>query len=115
MDNEGVPGLVASVEYDNSAHPAGEGEEPNLVASLAADGSGAHYPVLDIDHPCRLVETSPGKFHLYIDVAVGSEKYLDMLRAMSAAGVLEPGWVAAAEREGATLVRLRPQDKRREP
>lgn len=56
----------------------------NVVSSIARGDSprawsSTHYPVIDIDHPCVLLESSPGKFHLYIDEAVPRRHYFAML------------------------------------
>ena len=87
--------------------------EANLVSSHAAGEPGMHLPAIDIDHPCRLVETSPGKYHLYIDKAVSWDAYRGVLHAMAIAGIVEPGFASIADVNGATFLRLRPAEKRR--
>lgn len=77
------------------------------VTSEAVDREGVHYPVIDIDHPCTLIEsTTPGHFHLYIDKALPWEAYLELLDVMSRFGIVERGYYYAAERRGYTAVRL---------
>lgn len=80
-------------------------EQANLVTS--ATGSGDyHLPVLDLDVPHTLVPSStPGHAHLYLDVAVPWDKYVRVLDAMAAAGLLEYGYVEASKNKGATMVR----------
>lgn len=82
----------------------------NLISSEIADHDDPfnplHAPAIDIDHPCRLVESStPGHFHLYIDVPMAFDQYVALLTMMVHAGIVEPGYLAAAERRGATFVR----------
>lgn len=64
-----------------------------------------HKPVIDIDLPCRLVESSPGRFHLYIDTRVPRTPYFAMLHAMAAAGVVESGYAFASKLRGYSAVR----------
>lgn len=98
--------------YVVDAKPVDEAEKANLIASKMDDGR--HLPTLDVDWPARVVETSPGKSHLFIDVPMSWESYLELLEVMTRVGILEAGWVEASKREGATVVRLRPYEKRRE-
>lgn len=66
-----------------------------------------HAPVIDIDLPCQLVPSStPGHHHLYIDVAVPWDRYVAVLEAMAAAGIVQPGYVEACKSRGFTSVRL---------
>ena len=65
-----------------------------------------HTPVLDIDVPCELVRSTNGHAHLYIDVAVPWDAYLDLLHSLVNCGILEPGYVGASEARGFTAVRL---------
>jgi hypothetical protein len=65
-----------------------------------------HLPVIDIDHPCRLVESStPGHFHLYIDVPMKGVVFFDLLRALADAGVVEEGYARVSEERGEAFVR----------
>lgn len=66
-----------------------------------------HKVVVDIDMPARLVPSStPGHFHLYIDHEMTWRQYVQLLDALVEAGIVEPGYVKAAERRGFTAVRL---------
>jgi hypothetical protein len=66
-----------------------------------------HKVVLDIDMPAVLVPSStPGHFHLLIDHELMWTDYVILLRALVRAGLVEPGYVKAAERRGFTAVRL---------
>lgn len=95
--------------------------EANLVSSELYNLEGTEpgcfqKPVIDIDLPCRLVESStPGHFHLYIDSLVDKEKYFAMLDAMAAAGVVEKFYAEAARLRGATFVRVPWVKKSSEP
>lgn len=79
-------------------------EEANIITSLGPDGM--HYPVIDLDVPCELRESSPGKFHLFIDAPVGEADYFNMLWAMVGAGLVETGFVSASASRGYTAARL---------
>jgi hypothetical protein len=68
-------------------------------------GPRPHYPVIDIDHPCHLVESSPGRFHLYIDVLVPDNAYWPMISAMAEAGIVEKAYDSASFERGYTAVR----------
>ena len=87
-----------------------------VLTSIVADempevrpltGYPMHRPVLDLDFPAQLIPSStPGHFHLYLDVKIPWRKYMKMLKAMEKAGVLEPGYVRAAHDRGFSGVRL---------
>lgn len=79
----------------------------NLIGSLTK--TGLHAPVLDIDYPARLVPSStPGHFHLYLDVEIPWHRYALALWALSVAGLIEPGFFRAAMARKLTFARLRP-------
>lgn len=83
--------------------------EANLISSrivTAPDEPDLHAPVIDIDVPCRLVESSTrGHHHLYIDKMMTWDQYRYMLRSMASAGVVEWGFYNAAVLKKHTLVR----------
>lgn len=88
-------------------------DEADVVSSAFKNGVGTesdrHAVVLDIDHPCYLVKSStPGHFHLYIDVPGGIEwqGYQHLLGALADAGVIEDGYYRAGVERRATMVRL---------
>jgi hypothetical protein len=109
-------------EYGDSPELVTELAEANLVTSEmigyrgletpltwleGPDGPTMHRLVIDIDHRVKVVEsTTPGHFHLYIDVPMSWDRALGVLTAMADAGVVEPGYVAASEARGYTAVRL---------
>jgi hypothetical protein len=83
---------------------AGPGQQADLVCSDT--GRGHHKPVIDIDMPCRLVEShTPGHFHLYIDHEMGRVEYWTLLEALAKAGIVETGYVLASKRRGYSAVR----------
>lgn len=55
-----------------------------------------HMPVLDIDAPCRVVQSSPGRSHVYIDVPMTWRQYRRLLKALVRAGVVEKEWAKLA-------------------
>lgn len=82
--------------------------EANLISSEGTlfEEDEFHYPVIDLDIPCRLIPSStPGHFHLYIDHPVPQDKYLAMIQAMADAGVVQQFYAEAAKLRGATFVR----------
>jgi hypothetical protein len=82
-------------------------------ATTFADGlmqqvqDGWHTVMIDVDHACRLVRSStPGHYHLYIDVAMPWWRYRRLLRALKNCGIIEPGYYSASVARKATHVRL---------
>lgn len=77
----------------------------NVVTSLCPDGT--HRPVLDLDFGAHLTPSStPGHHHLFLDRAIPTEKYLNLLDALAEAGVIEHGYAEASRRRGFSAVRL---------
>lgn len=105
-----------STEYDGNDH---EGvvdlDQANLITSMVAAGGlsrlggpfATHKVVVDVDLPVSVIASStPGHFHLFIDKAMDWTTYLALLGALTAAGIVEPGYLSAAEQRGHTAVRL---------
>lgn len=81
-----------------------EKEAANLVGSLCGDGY--HRPCLDIDFPARLVPSStPGHYHLYLEVPMTTEKYLDLIDALAIAGVVSPRYAGFCRQRGGSFCR----------
>lgn len=88
--------------------------EADIVTSMMRTdklGFSAYRPthtfVVDLDTPATLVPSStPGHSHLYIDTPMTWDRYLAVLEAMAAAGILERGYVGASKARGFTAVRL---------
>lgn len=79
------------------------------VVSSRRNSDGKHVVVLDIDHPTWLVEsTTPGHFHLYINVPDGIKwpAYKNLIHALADAGVIDRGYMQASLQRGATMVPL---------
>jgi len=82
-------------------------DKAQVITSMVAGESGNHKVILDIDLPAQLIpSTTPGHFHLYIDVEVPEPEYVNMLEAMAKAGVIEKGYYGASKERGFTAVRL---------
>lgn len=85
--------ITSIVDRDRLSHLGGE--------------FATHKMVVDIDLPCVLVESStPGHFHLIVDQEMGWTVYVKALEALVLAGIVEPGYLAAAIERGHTAVRL---------
>lgn len=79
-------------------------ESAELVCSDVTDM--IHMPVIDIDFPCRLVESgTPGHFHLYIDKQMSQFDYFNMIKAMCDAGVVQWQWFDTTRERGYSSVR----------
>jgi hypothetical protein len=81
----------------------------NVVTSLMVGGrgEGEHMPVIDCDYPVYVVPSStPGHYHLYLNKPISWKHYRRVLRAMSHAGLIEPGYYRASLKRRLTRVRL---------
>ena len=93
--------------YDTDRTITADLAAANLITSMVAGPEDLHKVVIDVDLPVQVVASStPGHFHLYIDKAMEWDTYLALLHAFMNAGIVEAGYVAAAERRGHTAVRL---------
>lgn len=79
----------------------------NTISSELVDAAPRmHAVTIDLDHPAKLLHSStPGHYHLLIDVAMPWRKYRRLLRAMTKAGILEKGYYRAMVRRRATFLR----------
>lgn len=92
--------------YTGDATDVPDGEAANLISSKLEDQPGMHGFCIDIDLPCLLVESrTPGHYHLYIDRVLSWDEYVPLLKALSAAKIVEPGYVDASIANGATQLR----------
>ena len=81
--------------------------EANILCSDSPDNPDLHYPVIDIDVPCQLIQsTTQGHYHLYIDKSVSGDLYFKMLEAMARAGIVEEGYANVSKSRGFSAVRL---------
>lgn len=85
-------------------------EKANLITSKVERypyGIEYHRPVLDLDFEAQLVPSStPGHYHLYLDKQITKLRYMELLRALAAAGIIEQGFADAAIARGASSARL---------
>lgn len=82
---------------------------PDNFWDAFTDEGPRHAVVLDIDHPAWLMpSTTPGHYHLYIDVPGGipGPEYDALLIALANARVIETGYAGASRARGFTSVRL---------
>lgn len=78
--------------------------EANLVSSRLVNDM--HAPALDIDLPCKLIESStPGHFHLYIEKEITWRRYKVLLTALAEAGIIESGYAQSSIRKGQSFLR----------
>ena len=69
--------------------------------------STRHKPVLDIDIPCLLLDSStPDNHHLFIDKEMSWRQYMRLLEVLGDVGILEPGYVHASINRNASWVRV---------
>lgn len=82
-------------------------DDANVISSLVAKSKEVHRPVLDIDMPMVLHESStPGHFHLMIDHFMAWEDYERLLRALANAGIIEQRYLEQCIRHKESCVRL---------
>lgn len=99
--------LLVADDYDGDAMVDRELapiETANMVSSLTTAGN--HMPCIDIDLPCRLIESrTPGHFHLYIDREMSRDAYMALLAVMADVGIVEAGYYRASKARGMTFLR----------
>lgn len=91
-------------------------DNPDLVGSLLIEEDkpgrygfydiARHAPCIDIDMPCRLEESSPGRFHLFIDRPLRNHEYEYLLKGMLDAGIIERGFYNSWKDRGQTMLYL---------
>lgn len=85
--------------------------ESNSFSSYIKEGTpfaaaGWHRPVLDLDMPCLLWETStPGHHHLVIDQPMPWEDYKKLLECLADVGLLQRGFVDVSIKRERTWLR----------
>lgn len=84
------------------------GSAADLISSKLDDQTNRHVVAIDIDLPCHLIETSPGKHHLIVEKAMPWDQYRLILVALEAAGIIEPGYLEASLARRATYLRIHP-------
>lgn len=121
MPSNPLPGqvMMAIEGIDEYANQNGAADEPRRVTSVAAEatvvtslvdsklGQGVHKPVLDIDMPVKVIESStPGHHHLFIDKELTSKQYFKLLDVLVECGIIEFGYKYHSERRGFTAIRV---------
>lgn len=87
-------------------------EAAQVVSSEIDDRRGFHTPMLDIDIPSRLVESStPGHSHLYIDMEMSWRKYRFLLWALMKVGLIEKNYYKVSVKRKGTHLRPPWSDK----
>lgn len=72
-----------------------------------ANGWSQHTVMLDLDIPATLTPSStPGHSHLYIDLPIAHDKYMNLLKALLEAGIIEQGFYNSAVNNGQTYLRM---------
>lgn len=100
-----VEQMTVDYQTENGIKPSNN-EEANLIGSKRVSTPDFHLPVIDIDHPCRWVESStPGHGHLYIDTVMTKANYSKLLQCLRDVGLVESGFATAFNKQGQTFVR----------
>lgn len=97
--------VTSSLIKDTTYDP----DEPYRLRWPLPVADGRHHVVLDIDHPVHVEESStPGNYHLYIEVGDGIAwaDYLKFLEAAASINLIEPGYLMASKHRKHTDVRL---------
>lgn len=110
--HEHMDSNVPSAEVEKDSKRVSTGElvqnvyDSNLVSSKVKGNRYMHRPMLDLDFPCTLVESStPGHYHLYMDIQIDWEAYKEALVGLYRAGILEEGFYKLALSRGMTMLR----------
>lgn len=105
------PDAVKCCANDPEYVDAPREEDPTgtILGSLLPDGM--QLPIFDLDFDCRLVPSrTPGHFHLYINKPLDEFKYLNILRSLAQAGIVQEAWVNRLDTHDRTFLRL-PADR----
>ena len=103
--NSGEPVLLVGEDL----HEVEEAADATLVSSFPAGDWAVdyHLPVLDLDYEAHLEPSSTiGHYHLYLDRFVEHGKYMKLLEALADCDLIERGYNDAAQKRGATFVRM---------
>lgn len=94
---------------DDGQYAVDSRDSVNLVSSLVKDSPAIHFPAIDIDSNCFVIESqTPGHFHLYFDKALTYDEYEILLSAMTKVGLVEQGFYESFLARKATYLRLPP-------
>ncbi len=102
IDQKPKPG-----EYPTELGVITSEEEANLVSSkLTYEHMNLHAPALDVDHKVECYESStPGHYHILIDVPMRWWKYKMLMWWMYKCGILEKGYYKASAKKKASYLR----------
>jgi len=85
-------------------------EKANLITSKVERypyGIEYHRPVLDIDFEAELIPSStPGHYHLYLNKQISKTSYMQLLRDLARADIIQQGFADSAIERGASSARL---------
>lgn len=97
-------------DYDGKNEPTDDLKRAEVILSeVAGDykGERLHRPLLDIDLPVRVLEsTTSGHHHLYIDHEMPWSQYERLLTVLADVGIIEKGYLAACKRRKHSAIRL---------
>jgi hypothetical protein len=92
--------------YINETIPIEELDKADVVTSKSSI-KDFHRPVLDIDFPIAIIESSTkGHYHLYMDKKLSWFEYEKLLRVLEEVGIIEEGYLYASLDREFTSVRL---------
>lgn len=102
IDHKPKPG-----EYPSEIGIKTTEEKANLVSSkLTYEHMNLHAPALDVDHKVECYESStPGHYHILIDVPMPWWKYRMLMWWMYKCGILEKGYYKASAKKKASYLR----------
>ena len=104
VDLENYPDESDATHGVGGRIPVEDESEANLISSRCDDGQ--HMPVIDLDFAHHYEPSStPGHGHLYIDQPMPWEKFVAILDALHAAGVIEDGFYRFTMKRGQAFVR----------
>lgn len=99
--------VVTEAEHANIVNSDMTVEWDNKTSRRTPHGYGPnHKLILDIDYPVYVVESSPGRSHLYIDAAMSWSTLVSIMAVFVEAKLLEPGYMYASIERGYTSVRV---------
>lgn len=82
-------------------------KDGNLISSRTDDEGNWHAPLFDIDYDAELIPSkTPGHYHLYLNKKIPWEKYLNVLKAMAEADLIEENYYLAAKQRGKAMLTI---------
>jgi len=88
-------------------HKVSDPRAADVISSKITGTRDLHTLMIDLDVPAKVVpSTTEGHSHLYIDVPMEFRHVVEILTALSEAGVVEPGYRGVSIDRGETFLRL---------